>query len=198
MSDDLPWFVKGLVPKNKTQVQESSWSVFPYSRTRLTMKQVQSDELKLCTEIYTIYTDNQLQVPGQFLPQLQINPFSLTAFEFAQLDVIDLDIRDDTKVETYVADLDPKLFRPNTTNNGPLTNAQWYLTIPSCSVYRLTKLSADIPFVPTNWLENHLKNKAVSETAHYLRTMVCTADIWFNMSDEELLHRLFLVNKGLI
>ncbi|XP_071529993.1 protein retinal degeneration B isoform X3 [Panulirus ornatus] len=104
----LPGWLKSLIPKSALSVEEEAWNAYPYTKTRFTCPFVE----KFSIEVETYYFDDA----GH-----QENVFNLSKSEMKQreIDLIDV-VKDQLYGADYVEEEDPRKYKSQKTNRGPL------------------------------------------------------------------------------
>ncbi|XP_048037190.1 membrane-associated phosphatidylinositol transfer protein 2 isoform X4 [Chanodichthys erythropterus] len=176
----IPSWFRSILPKAALRVEEESWNAYPYTRTRYTCPFVE----KFSIDIETYYkpdTGNQNDV------------FSMSSAEKRQRDIDPIDIVNDfIAPHEYLVEEDPKLYKSNKTQRGPLSD-DWITEInnnpgkmPVMCAYKLCKVEFRYWGMQSK-IERFIHDvglRKVMVRAH--RQAWCWQDEWYGLTMEDI------------
>ena len=175
MESRLPWFIRKLLPKESTVLNEKSWNMYPTVKTLLT-----NDYFKNSFRIQldTITKAVQNGVPDD-------NVHNLTAEQLAVREVVVCDISEQVPSNEYKADEDPCKFKSVRTGRGPLLPGWINKQQPLICVYKLICIEFKVFGLQTK-VESYLKNMYKSLFVTFHRQIFCWMDRWYGLTIEDI------------
>lgn len=176
----IPSWFRSILPKAALRVEEESWNAYPYTRTRHTCPFVE----KFSIDIETYYKPDT----GS-----QNDVFNLSSAEKRQRDIDPIDIvKDFIAPHEYLVEEDPKLYKSNKTQRGPLSD-DWITEInnnpgktPVMCAYKLCKVEFRYWGMQSK-IERFIHDvglRKVMVRAH--RQAWCWQDEWYGLTMEDI------------
>ncbi|XP_051765708.1 membrane-associated phosphatidylinositol transfer protein 2 isoform X2 [Ctenopharyngodon idella] len=176
----IPSWFRSILPKAALRVEEESWNAYPYTRTRYTCPFVE----KFSIDIETYYRPDT---------GCQNDVFSMSSAEKRQRDIDPIDIVNDfIAPHEYLVEEDPKLYKSNKTQRGPLSD-DWITEInnnpgkmPVMCAYKLCKVEFRYWGMQSK-IERFIHDvglRKVMVRAH--RQAWCWQDEWYGLTMEDI------------
>ncbi|KDO26469.1 hypothetical protein SPRG_08272 [Saprolegnia parasitica CBS 223.65] len=129
VSDDLPFFLRPLFPKEGFLLIEEAWNAFPRSFTAMTSNVFRKEKFFISCE--SVYVDGHMVADNAFL----LPPVELAA---RTVEVLHIEARD-----TAVDDMDPSTYVCGKTGRGPLAAGWVTSATPIMTCYKLLRVKFD-------------------------------------------------------
>ncbi|XP_039531852.1 membrane-associated phosphatidylinositol transfer protein 2 isoform X1 [Pimephales promelas] len=176
----IPSWFRSILPKAALRVEEESWNAYPYTRTRYTCPFVE----KFSIDIETYYKPDT---------GCHNDVFNMSSAERRQRDIDPIDIvKDFIAPHEYLAEEDPKLYKSNKTQRGPLSD-DWIAEIntnpgkmPVMCAYKLCKVEFRYWGMQSK-IERFIHDvglRKVMVRAH--RQAWCWQDEWYGLTMEDI------------
>lgn len=171
----VPQLVRLIAPKGSLEIHEEAWNAYPYCRTILTNPDYMKDNFKLTIET--------MHAPDR---GTQDNAHHLNPVQLKQREVIHIDIANDPVTDAdYKTDEDPKKFKSQKTNRGPLAN-DWKKTCePVMCSYKLVTCEFKW-FGFQNRVENYIQKTERRIFLNFHRQVFCWIDKWHGLTMKEI------------
>ncbi|CAM4728880.1 unnamed protein product [Leuciscus chuanchicus] len=176
----IPSWFRSILPKAALRVEEESWNAYPYTRTRYTCPFVE----KFSIDIETYYKPDT---------GCHNDVFNMSSAERRQRDIDPIDIvKDFIAPHEYLVEEDPKLYKSNKTQRGPLSD-DWITEInnnpgkmPVMCAYKLCKVEFRYWGMQSK-IERFIHDvglRKVMVRAH--RQAWCWQDEWYGLTMEDI------------
>ncbi|KAI7894333.1 uncharacterized protein EV154DRAFT_600203 [Mucor mucedo] len=176
LASRVPAVVRAVAPAGALDLYEEAWNAYPYCKTVL-KNGYMKDSFSIVYE--TLHVDESR---GEIE-----NALNISKEDLKKRNVIIIDIAHD-KIPSgdYKPDEDPKLFKSEKTNRGPLTDPNWQKTVePVMTCYKLV-------YIEFKWFGIQGKVEAfLAKTVHTLftkfhRQLFCWTDKWYGMTIQDI------------
>lgn len=164
----IPKLINMILPSGSTEVHEHAWNAYPYCRTILTNPSFMKENFMI--KIETIHTpDRGTQENVHNLPQELLKK--------RQVQLIDI-ANDPVSPKDYKSHEDPKIFKSESLNRGPLLGNDWIKTCePVMCAYKLITVEFKW-FGIQGRTENFIMGQQARLIMNFHRQLWCTIDRW--------------------
>jgi len=184
----LPWMVKKMLSDKAHVVIEESWNAYPYCKTIFTSQVYPFDEFHIIIETIHLADNGSTQ-----------NALDLAEDKLAKREVMLLDIalNDYLESKDLVNGFDPKKFRSERLDRGPLQPNQWMASSqPLMCCYKLVTINIKW-FGMQNQIEASMQKMYPKIFVKFNRQLFCSIEKWHPMSltdvrtfERRIYHRL--------
>ncbi|KAF2074562.1 hypothetical protein CYY_004144 [Polysphondylium violaceum] len=176
LANSLPRFAAAILPASALVVEEKAWNAYPYCKTVYSCPFFGE---KLTLSIESIHKAGR----GEEDNALNCNKETL---DKRVVDVIDI-ANDPIDSKDYIATEDPKIFKSEKTQRGPLDTKDWQKSCePVMTCYKLVHAEFKYWGFQTK-VENVIQKTGVRDVllkAH--RALFCWIDEWFGLTIEDI------------
>lgn len=176
LQSKVPSFIRAIAPKGSLEIHERAWNAYPYCRTIVTNPGYMKDAFFI--KIETMHYPDRGQVP---------NIHGLSEKELSQRTVVPIDIANDhVSSKDYKKEFDPKLYKSEKTNRGPLDTKDWKNCVdPVMCAYKLVTIKFKW-FGLQNRVEAFINRQEHRLFTTFHRQVFCWTDKWYGMTMDDI------------
>eukprot|EP01132_Coremiostelium_polycephalum_P010834 gene10834-13278_t len=176
LASSIPRFAAAILPSSALVVEEKAWNAYPYCKTEYSCPFFGE---KLTLRIESMHKNGKGELENALDCDKEI-------LDKRIVDFIDI-ANDPLDPKAYVKEEDPKIFKSQKTERGPLDDPDWMKKVePSMTCYKLVTVEFRVWGFQTK-VEDFIQKTGVRDVllkAH--RALFCWIDEWFGLTMQDI------------
>ncbi|PAA54792.1 hypothetical protein BOX15_Mlig008177g2 [Macrostomum lignano] len=178
LQNKVPKFIRLLAPSGSLEMTETAWNAYPYCRTVVENPGYMKENFFIKIESMHVQDAGTQQNVHQLPPDL-----------LSKREVVYIDIANDKLYSNsdYKREFDPKLFKSEKTDRGPLVNNPWWQNYngPVMCAYKLVTCEFKWFGLQTR-VESFIHTMERRIFTNFHRQVFCLTDQWFGLTMEDI------------